>query len=257
MVKYLVPTEITTPPRAPLFKSLIPYAVRQSIALYNERKNTLINREIIPEWEAITSQDHALLLELGLPGSLQAVEVSLGLPPSLLVHMEDVKAKGGISKLKQMRADVRNLCSSDKEIYEQAVESLQAESKEDEALRKKYGTNGWTRVTSEEAAKSLREQGDRLGQFLRQAEESDGMVRSKLLEWEDIITLLSGDKENVDAFVPSAQRTKLSPESAAASQKVRETLNDLSRAEARRRRMIEDLKLRMEADDISIIPFDG
>ena len=54
----------------------------------------------------------------------------------------------------------------------------------------------------------------------------------------------------MDAFVPSATRTKLSPESASASQKVRETLNDLSRSEARRRRMIEDLRFRMEGDDI-------
>jgi hypothetical protein len=54
----------------------------------------------------------------------------------------------------------------------------------------------------------------------------------------------------VEAFVPSAQKTKLSPESAAASQKVREALNDLSRSENRRRRMIEDLRYRMEADDI-------
>ena len=122
MVKPILPQEINVPPQIPLFRSLIPYAVRQSIGLYNERKNTLINKQLIPEWEAITSQEHALLRELGLPGSLQAVEVSLGLPPSLLTHMDDVKAKGGIAKLKQMRADVRNLYGSDKEIYEQVVQ---------------------------------------------------------------------------------------------------------------------------------------
>ena len=33
---------------------------------------------------------------------------------------------------------------------------------------------------------------------------------------------------------------------------MRESLNDLSRCEARRRRMIEDLRFRMEADDIRI-----
>ena len=47
----------------------------------------------------------------------------------------------------------------------------------------------------------------------------------------------------------------MSPESAAASQKVRELLNDLTRSEARRRRMIEDLRFRMEADDIRTITF--
>lgn len=72
--------------------------------------------------------------------------------------------------------------------------SLQAEVKEDEALRTKYGTQRWTRTPSEEASKPLREQGDRLGAFLKKAEDSDGMVRSKLLEWEDVITLLSGEK---------------------------------------------------------------
>jgi ALIX V-shaped domain binding to HIV len=61
-------------------------------------------------------------------------------------------------------------------------------------LRTEYGTQRWTRDSSAEAAKSLREQGDRLDAFLKKAEESDGTVRTKLLEWEDIITLLSGDK---------------------------------------------------------------
>jgi programmed cell death 6-interacting protein len=123
MVKPILSADVKEPSASvtgpKLFRSLIPYAVRQSISLYNERKSTLIGKQMIPEWEAITSQDHALLRELGLPGSLQAVEISLGLPPSLVTHMEDVKAKGGIAKLKQMRADVRNLCASDKEIYEQ------------------------------------------------------------------------------------------------------------------------------------------
>ena len=125
------------------------------------------------------------------------MEVSLGLPPSLLTHMDDVRGKGGITKLKQMRADVRNLCDSDKEIYEQAAESLRAEAKEDDGFRTKHGTQRWIREGSSEAAKALREQGDRLGAFLKKAEDSDGMVRSKLLEWEDIITLLSGDKVTI------------------------------------------------------------
>jgi len=195
MVRAIVPTEIESPPTA-LFRTLIPYAVRQSIALYNERKNTAINKQLIPEWESITFQNQALLSELGLPGSLQAIEVSLGLPPSLITHMEDVHTQGGIAKLKQMRADVRNLCASDKEIYEQAIESLRAEEKEDEVLRTRHGTERWTRPPSTEAAKALRDQGERLGAFLKQAEDSDAMVRTKLLEWEDVITLLSGEKVN-------------------------------------------------------------
>jgi programmed cell death 6-interacting protein len=194
MVKPILPPDVNNPPQKPLLANLIPYAVRQAIALYNERKNTAINKQLIPEWDAITSTEHTLLRELGLPGSLQAIEVSLGLPPTLVTHMEDVKTKGGISKLKQMRADVRNLCSSDKEIYEQAMESLQTEAKEDEVLRTRHGTDNWTRLSSTEASKGLREQGDRLGSFLKKAEESDETVRSKLLEWEDIISLLSGDK---------------------------------------------------------------
>ena len=125
MVKPILLSEVKAPAPAitgtPLFRSLIPYAVRQSIALYNERKNTVIGKQLIPEWESMTSQDHTLLRELGLPGSLQAIEVSLGLPPSLVTHMDDVKSKGGVVTLKQMRADVRNLCDSDKEIYDQVL----------------------------------------------------------------------------------------------------------------------------------------
>jgi programmed cell death 6-interacting protein len=71
---------------------------------------------------------------------------------------------------------------------------LQSEAREDELLRTKHGTQRWIRESSQEAAKALREQGDRLGAFLKKAEDSDGMVRSKLLEWEDVITLLSSEK---------------------------------------------------------------
>jgi programmed cell death 6-interacting protein len=74
------------------------------------------------------------------------------------------------------------------------MESLNAEAKEDETLRVKHGTVNWTRTPSSEAAKSLHEQSERLGAFLKKAEDSDAMVRTKLLEWEDIITLLSNDK---------------------------------------------------------------
>jgi programmed cell death 6-interacting protein len=118
MVKAILASEITTPANPALFGSLVPYSVRQAIGLYNERKNTQISKQLVAEWEGITSQGHALLRELGLPGSLQAIEVPLGLPPTLLTHMDDLKAKGGIQKLKQMRTDVRNLWSSDKQIYE-------------------------------------------------------------------------------------------------------------------------------------------
>ena len=74
------------------------------------------------------------------------------------------------------------------------MDSLEAEAKEDEALRTRFGTERWTRLPSTEAAKSLREQGDRLGTFLKKAEESDEMIRSKLLDWEDVIILLSSEK---------------------------------------------------------------
>jgi programmed cell death 6-interacting protein len=130
------------------------------------------------------------------------------------------------------------------------MDSLKAEEKEDETLRTRYGTERWTRSSSQEISTSLLEQGDRLGAFLKQAEESDATVRSKLLEWEDTITLLSSDKEKVEAFIPSARNTKLSPESAAASQSVRQVLNELSRTDVRRGRMIEDLRFRMQTDDI-------
>jgi programmed cell death 6-interacting protein len=121
MVEPLLPTEISSSPQNPLLRSLVPYAIRQAILIYNERKNTAINCQMVPEWEEITAQNHALLRELGLPGSLQVMEISPGLPPSLLTHMGEVKTQGGISKLKQMRADVRNLCSSDKDLYQQVI----------------------------------------------------------------------------------------------------------------------------------------
>jgi len=89
--------------------------------------------------------------------------------------------------------------------------------------------------------------------FLKQAEESDATVRLKLLEWEDTITLLSSEKQKVETYIPSARNAELSPESVSASQYVRQVLNELSRTDVRRGRMIEDLRFRMQADDIRIL----
>jgi programmed cell death 6-interacting protein len=134
------------------------------------------------------------------------------------------------------------------------MDSLKAEEKEDDSFRTRYGTERWTRSSSSEMSTALKQRGERLGAFLKQAEESDATVRSKLLEWEDTITLLSGEKDKVESFIPSARNAKLSPESVAASRSVRSVLNELSRTDVRRGRMIEDLRFRMQNDDIRIPP---
>lgn len=56
------------------------------------------------------------LQSLNLPGSLQALERPVGLPPSLLKKAEEVDAAGGADKIRSLLMDVNRLAKSNAKI---------------------------------------------------------------------------------------------------------------------------------------------
>ncbi len=59
------------------------------------------------------------LQSVNLPGSLQALEKPLGLPPTLVAHAEEIQQQGGVEKLLASIEDIDKLKANDNALYQE------------------------------------------------------------------------------------------------------------------------------------------
>lgn len=252
----------------PLFTKLVPYSVHVAASIYAERRDRLVNHSIIEELNGLNLKLHelvhelaelwrladhvlSLLRSLSLPGSLQALDKPLGLPPGLVAHAEEVRQQGGVNRLHRSMEDVARLKENDRAMYVEGVQLLQLDAAEDDRARLKYGTERWTRLPSREAAPELYSQANEIDGYMKSAQSSDELVENKLRATEQLLRILAGPNSGLEEFIPSTRRPIVTPSVERAAAKLRALLSDVSRIEHKRRRAIEAIKHRAEADDIS------
>ena len=260
MVATKVPVEVSDPLSMlgengelgrPLFSRLVPYSVHVAANIYADRRDRLVSNTVIDEMEGLTAQLHDLLQSLSLPGALQVIEKPLGLPQTLVSHAEEIRQQDGISRLQRSMADTDKLKASDRDMYEEGVETLRAEAVEDEQARRRHGTDRWRRQTSSEAAIQLHSQQKEIDGYFKSAGNSDKLVREKLEAHERLIRLLSGTDRDLEDFVPSSRRATMTAKLEREASKLRGCLNEVSRLESRRKRKIETLKAKAKSDDVN------
>ena len=193
----------------------------------------------------------SLLQSLSLPGSLQALEKPLGLPPSLIAHAEEVRQQQGLYRLRRSMREVETLKDNDVATYNEGVSLLQTEAKEDEQARSRYGTERWTRPVSTQAAERLYTQCGEIDGYLKSATSSDELVKGKLKDCESVIKVLEGSDRDLEEYVPSSRRAVMPAKIEKEASKLRTILNEINRLESRRRRKAESLAEKAKADDIS------
>ncbi|KAI4243514.1 MAG: hypothetical protein LQ352_007016 [Teloschistes flavicans] len=255
-----VPQEVSDPYSAldgkgtysqPLFARLVPYAVHVAVSIYDERKERLVNTQIIDELDAMTNRLRDLLQSLNLPGSLQALEKPLGLPPSLRTHAEEIRQQDGLHKLRRSMREIDSLKKNDAAIYKEGVDLLRNEAAEDERAKAKHGTDRWTRQPSEQAADKLYAQVNEIDGYLKSAASSDDLVKTKLKECESAIQVLEGTDRDLEAYVPSSRKANLTPEIERAADNLRSRLSEVSKLEHRRKGKIQELRNKVKKDDIN------
>jgi programmed cell death 6-interacting protein len=235
----------------PLFAKLVPYAVHVAASIYVERRDRLVNQSIIADLDAMTAKLRDLLSSLSLPGSLQALEKPLGLPPSLVSKAEELRQQDGEYRLKRSMDDTSKLKANDKAIYAEGVELLKAERAEDENARAKYGTDRWSRQPSDVAGEKLWAQSVEIQGYLSSAASSDDLVQKKTRESEKVLRVLTGTNRDLESYVPSSRQAAMTPQIEREVSRLRTCLNEVHRLESRRKRKIESLREKARADDIS------
>lgn len=238
-----------------LFRNLVPFAVHIAVSIYEERRDRLVNKNIITELETLTDNLHGFLSNLNLPGSLQALEKPLGLPGSLVQHAEEIRQADALNRVQRGFADVDKLRSGDQAVFEEGRALLAAEEEEDNRLRRKHGTQRWTRPESR--AESSPSGGARLwGQaveiegYFASSTSSDKVVRDKFAAVQDTLAILSGSDRVIMDFVPSSRRTEIPETLKPALGRLRSTYNDVLRLESRRRKRAEALREKARSDEI-------
>ena len=235
----------------PLFAKLVPYSVHVAASIYADRRDRLVNNTIIAELEALTSRIHEMLSSINLPGSLQALEKPLGLPPGLASHAEEIRQTNGVQRMHTTIADTEKLKASDRALYQEGVDLLRTEAGEDEAARRKYGTARWTRPEGPNALPKLYAQVNDIDGYLKQADSSDRMVQKRLRENENLIRLLAGSDRDLEDYVPSSRRATMTARVEREANALRAGLNEVGRLESRRRRKVEGLRTKAKEDDVN------
>lgn len=193
----------------------------------------------------------SLLQGLNLPGSLQALEKPLGLPLTLVSHAEEVRQQDGLNLLQRSLGDIAKIKAGDKAAYTEGVSLLSAEKEEDDGARVKYGTDRWSRESSEVAAQTIYKTAGEIDEYFISAQKSDDLIEKKLKDSEQVLTVLSGSNRDLESYVPSSLRAAITPEVERESSRLRSCLNEVSRLENRRKRRIQALKDKARSDDIS------
>lgn len=235
----------------PLFAKLVPYSVHVAASIYADRRDRLVNNTIIAELEALTQSIHETLSNLNLPGSLQALEKPLGLPPGLASHAEEIRQANGVQRLHNTIKDTEKLKASNRNLYQEGVDLLRTEAGEDEAARRKFGTDRWPRAASKEALPKLYSQVNDIDGYLKQADNSDRMVQTRLRENETLIRLLGGTDRDLEDYVPSSRRATMTAKVEKEANVLRSTLNEVNRLESRRRKKVEALRTKAKEDDVN------
>ncbi|KAK4167038.1 pH-response regulator protein palA/prr-1 [Cladorrhinum sp. PSN259] len=238
-----------------LFTKLVPFSVHVAVSIYEERRDRLVNNNIISELETMTEKLHEILSSLNLPGSLQALEKPLGLPGNLVQHAEEIRQADALNRLQRGFADVEKLCASDRAIFEEGKILLEAEEEEDRKLRLRYGTQRWARPESRldpshDGGAKLWNQAGEIEGYFASSTSSDAVVRDKFAAVKDILAILAGSDRGLMDYIPNSRKTEIPELLKPAIGRLRGVYNDVMRLESRRRKRVESLRVRAKGDDI-------
>ncbi|EST04478.1 ALIX V-shaped domain protein [Kalmanozyma brasiliensis GHG001] len=263
MVKAVVPVEVLQPIAhlrdspapafgKPLFGELVPYGVHLAISIYDDRKDSFVRDTLGARRDELDAIATSTLQSLNLPGSLQALEQPMGLPPSLLRKHEELVAEGGLERLQRIAADVSRIAATDRATLSEALALLEHEEREDESVRTSFSAQSWGRQSSAEVNVDLKAQAAEYHSTLQKAVASDEIVRRKLEDWEDLIGVLGGNVQGLEAFVPSSNPSLSSQSDAqvAAVRSLREALEGLDDLLDSRSACITEAKSLASNDDI-------
>ncbi|KAH9450432.1 hypothetical protein MJO28_014781 [Puccinia striiformis f. sp. tritici] len=252
LVKPTLPKSITDPSEffkneknaRKLFENLVPHQVYRIKGVYEDRKKDHLKSEILDLGDSLDSEMVDALRSMNLPGSLEALERPINLPPSLIRSSEELRQQNATEILISMLSSVEESSLANSNGLKQITKKLDDESREDQDRRTRFGTQLWQRDSSEITNRTLREQENQLLQTFASAVQSDRQVKERYDKWHKVIELLCQDEETIRKAIPPLKLTDRSTEDLSLSswgtspRKLRKLLDDLEDLRIARKRIL-------------------
>lgn len=228
------------------FKSLVPFAVAQSIAVYEGKKQYLLRDEqnTIKENDELAKTS---LHSMDLPGALNLTATN-DFPPELMTKIRKFKEAHLSTRLPELLRSRDEVARIDEEILNQADSMLNQEEKEDETVRNNYGAHLF-RIPSYTVNSAFRQDIAKYKGNMEYARKSDVLVQKKLESALPLLQQLNASEQAILSMVPQ-------PESASSSNQqcandLRVMLKSLDELIAERGEIGKKLQQMVATDDIS------
>ncbi|CAO3589057.1 unnamed protein product [Absidia cylindrospora] len=216
MVKPSIPSDLLEPAywkrsphvdlNRPLFESLVPFAVHQAASVYADKKEWVVEHDIVCKCKELEREHKTLMEQLDLPSSLDMADPD-HLPQSLLSCAEEVQHDGGGQALRDMLTKIQRMSMKNAELVEEGFNILEEENEGDDILRRQYGNLIWTRPPSQHLTGTLLAQGAQYHDTLQAAMKADRIVRAKVTNWGKAIDVLSQSPQELRQTLPNINDT--------------------------------------------------
>jgi hypothetical protein len=210
-----------------LFQNLIPMTAHLHQSEYSDRVDKLVEEQLELLQDRVEATKGSLV-SMNLPAALDALEAGAsGLSVTMATKVNALVSKGGLGALREKRAELERLQVSNADLMRDCREKIEQEEMDDNSMRSHYGPR-WPRETSQKLTAAMVGELDKYEQQLSTAGSSDGAILGKLLEHESVIAELSEGISVVEASLPGANVTELSPVAVAAATELRGYMGQLN-----------------------------
>ena len=231
----------------PLFGKLYPYMVYQQVQAYTERKNNVVKG--VGDRIDSANKEATRVLELaGLPGSIQAFEQPIGLPPGVWEKSLEVRSQGGARSLSEQLYSISVMAQDAWNLATEIEHVLDQELKEDQEGRDQF-RDRWKRLDSQTAQKDLRAQLVKRRDLLQVARKSDDLVKTKFEKNLPYVEALSATKEELEASIPASVQSSSSQNEPSVVE-LKKLLSDLSANKTQRAKLNDQACALGKNDDI-------
>ncbi|KAJ2481992.1 pH-response regulator protein palA/rim20 [Coemansia sp. RSA 2131] len=238
----------------PLFKGLVPFVIHQAASLYEDRKDQLVNKDLITALDELTADCESVLNSLNMPHALEAIKKPIGLPPNILVGADEIRSDGGYIGIKRLldSAIVSNTRAN--ELLGAAEKALNDEAQEDQRVQQRVPKGGrqTKRVESAELTNKFRAEIAKYRDVINRARESDATIKAQVDMWSQFFSLLGSPRDEIERQVPSTTANPITdPHHSQIVGRLQQYMDEITLMKRERAKSMEKLKRIANEDDIT------
>ncbi|KAJ2083101.1 pH-response regulator protein palA/rim20 [Coemansia sp. RSA 988] len=238
----------------PLFKALVPFVIHQAASLYEDRKDQLVNKDLITALDELTADCESVLNSLNLPHALEAIQKPIGLPPNILVGADEIRSEGGYLGIKRLIDSAVESNTKAIEMIESAEKALDEEAREDQRVRQGASRDSLRaqRVESSELTNKFRADIAKYRAVVARARESDATIKAQIDTWSKFFSLLGSPRDEIERQVPSTTANPITdPHHSQIVGRLQQYMSEITLMRRERLKSIENLKRVASEDDVT------